>query len=188
MNFGHKVFLPKEQQLKPSLYTFSKDLTSDEVRATVQANLAQIDPIVERKAQLLATRYGVGTNSTQVLSDLRRLRNNTLNRDNDLRATTGSYYREGYIDKLSSSLDHKGVIHGNCSVVIDHPLTATSTVQLDHQRLGGRHYVPSTADPYHSQLMVSHFVCALICSVLPSLIIVVPMQSMYLLMTKCDMT
>jgi hypothetical protein len=149
MNFGHKVFLPKEQQLQPNLYALSKELTSDELRATVKANLAEIDPLIERKAQLLATRYGVGTNSTQVLSDLRRLKNNSLNRDDHSKASTGSYYREGYTDKLSSSLDHKGLIHGSCSMVIDHPLTATSTVQLDQQRR-----VPLVADPYHSQLMV----------------------------------
>ena len=149
MNFGHKVFLPKEQQLQPSLYALSKELTSNELRATVQANLAEIDPLIERKAQLLATRYGVGTNSTQVLSVLRRLKNNSLNRDNHSKTSIGSYYREGYTDKLSSSLDHKGLIHGSCSMVIDHPLTATSTVQLDQQRR-----VPVVSDPYHSQLMV----------------------------------
>lgn len=155
MNFGHKVFLPKDQQLQPSLYALSNELTRDELRATVQANLAQIDPLIERKAQLLATRYGVGTNSAQVLLDLRRLKNNALNRcDDHSKATTGSYYREEYADKLSSSLDHKGFIHGSCSMVIDHPLTATSTVQLDQQRPGGRLHVPLTADPYHSQLLV----------------------------------
>ena len=156
MNFGHKVFLPKDQQLKPSLAAFHHELTSEDLRATVKATLAHIDPVVERKVQLLANRYGVGTNSTQVLSDLKRLKSNKLNNDDPLQTSVSqSYYREGYTDKLSSSLDHRGILHGSCSVVIEHPLTATSTVLLDQQRPGRKHHVPLTIDPYHTQLMVS---------------------------------